>query len=1661
MIDQTKLNHTKFSAVFWKRLWVFTVLTAATIVMSLPAVGAGDLSESVRFVSSVNHRSASQQSAPVQSSGFVIIDQFDGHLWADAGAPNSRPGTYQFAPSRAFEGNQALKITAPIQPLVEESPALNQVILSPARELVQAEDWSAVRFVTLDAYLEEQPADFPELELTLINSAGDRFTTRALHNGAGTLNRWKNREITFPIQGIQGMAEAAPVGILTDVNQIEIGIVGYNEPLPKSDAEAEAGLTLSELSIHLDNFKLNGTIAWDTFEGADNNWKPAGDVSTTAGITHNKSWNNSAGSLFMGWQYGGSNPEAIVSTSQISPELDWGSYNYIQAQIWVDNPEIPFSVRLTDSAGNQAITPASNSTLSRGWTAVAWPIPKQAEIDFAAITQLEIFVTDISVFQEGESYIDELVLVQDVGQPYDIKTRVLAGKNEIEWTNPNKPEIGSVAVYGDTAGHPLSVGSGTQICQVSAVPAVGQCVHEGVNPGETWFYSVFPLQEGAVLATSEMGQLAAVQNQILIRPEGSQLELAISPGNGAILYIRDTATGKNHSTGSLSNALWQINFADENVLPSLSAADFSPDSESARFSYSAEPPSLNYAWSQGDQTLSLQIKISSDSSDSVALQATIDNQTGLPIRSVSLPHELGFSQTGLRHALLPLGEGLTLLPSFFAEQRSTGFDRPELFADLLAIESDSGDLAITMLQDSLYQADLITGHNLADPVFQPHRLSYGSTRKDGFMQVDMLALIPSGQTWQSGTLKLHINQNFQQIAQQYTADNQLDQNQTLAEKLAPWGTFDTLAQSPIYFLDASKAIEWEKAAPGLLWQSVADEWLAELEAPGLIQFYHWQQSADPASGLPGAQPIWTDKYGPEVDLTSLLEALEQNGFMSMPSTDWTVWSDPTLRATVPASATLSSLRGVEFPHASGTDGVLMAPWRPELQSANDDYFELYSTQLPQTFMFASDAAGEGARYTLLGDGVTGSAAAYTTAALSETGRLSQNTPIFTDAAVDVLAQSVTGFNQSVHSQRMNGDLLHLGEWFQSYSTYPLAAHMVHTQVAFYPDGARTDSWGSANKALFTHYILFGYNQTADLSRHFGETDWLRTTATYQKAVSQRTFGQPLSAHDRLTNDQTVIETTWGSGNGQISIIANFDPEQTEKTFETPSGYTIAPDGFHAMSLDGDVTAGIYSGTFNKTPLTAGDHWLVVERQPRQISVKQLDGASTPIGVDRPRSWRDTDKINMLQIMSNGSARVAQADQITADKILFTYNQNLSVLNTTEYLIFYGELDQLDLSEYELLSEEDVESLITEVNSWRSDIDNPLEWRFSTITLQTGSSNSMVLRENNPDESFGKIESAPFEFDFGFDIEAKLGATIIPPGASVSIALLDEDTGESVQLLTAENEGTFTGRVADVADWREARTVRVQIWVSGEDTPVSLDYVEIYPLSVVVNDPVVATPAEETSNDDPPEEVTIPSNTDSEAESEEVSDLDETAVDEPESTEEPIQDDNQAVEDETTPITEPAEDQGSSELPTGPELPETAGSIIWEESFGPLDKIWIPSGVKIETSSAGALVITENAPDQGFGRIEGETLSVNLLDYPLLRLNVLDVAPGTGFTIQVQEQGNAYDFFDAIQSDQPGEYEINLLELTGWNDNVPHDFRILIWVSGEGGSLTVDNLAIGR
>ncbi len=1660
-----KRTTTRFSASFWKRLWIFTVLATVTIVASLPAIGESDTDSSDSWINLFETRQETQLADQNRSSGFYLLDDFDSHGWADAGDSQSRPGIYRFVTSRHTEGASALKIIAPVQPLAAESLAENRVSLAPNRDLIQAEDWSAVDFVTLDAYLEEQPAEFPRIELTLVNSTGERFTTQSLNNGDGTLARWENNRLTFPLQ-------AAAEGVLSDIKRVELAIVGYNEIAAiidpeENEADAEQPVVLSNINLHVDNFKLNGTEIWDGFNGPDLGWKPVGDVSTTAGLTHNKSWNDSAGALYLGWQYGGSNPEAVAVTSQLNETIDWNAYNFIQAQIWVDNPEIPFTVRLTDGEGKRATTAPATSSLSRAWTAVSWPIPKQADIDLGNITQIELFVSDITIWQEGESYIDELMLVNGAAQPYDVRTRALAGKNEISWINPGKPEINTVAVYAAPNGYPANTESGTQICQVSAIATMGQCVHEGVEAGSTWFYSIFPLQDGQPLPVSEMGQNVAVQNQIVVKPGDGQIELGISPQNGAILYVRDTVTGKNHSTGSLSQALWKISFLDELSLPNLSAAQFAADSESAQFSFTPEPPTLNYRWAQDERTLDVQVAILPADAESFALKASINNQTGRPIRTVSLPHEFGFSQSGLQQALLPLAEGLTLQPAFFAEERTTSIDRPEAFADLLAIESDGGNLGVYMVQDSLFQANIIPGHDASQPPFQPNRLTFGGRQNVGYLQFDMLTFIPTGQTWESGTLLVHINRNFAEMANAYAADNQLDQQPTLAEKLAPWGNFDTLAQSPIYFFDVAKAIEWEKSSTGLLWQSVTDEWLPELSHPGLIQFYNWQQSNDPTDFLPSSQPVWSDKYGPEIDLVTLLDQLDQDGFLSMPTSNAAVWSDPELLASTTSSTTLASLRGADYPIGSGQNGTLIAPWRPEVQRVNDAFTESYASQLPHSFLFLADGAGQGAQYTLLENQTTGSAAAYTTAALAESNRLSEQTPIFTDAAFDQMSRSATGFNQSLLKHRAQGELDHIGKLFEQYGTYPLAAQLVHTQVAFYPHVTRSDSWGSNDLASFTHYNLFGYNQTGDLSRHMGEDDWLRTLSSYQRAVGRRTFGQPLASYRTLTSDKTVVETVWGSNVHQMSITANFDPEQIGKTYDAPGGYSIAPNGFHAMSLDGNMTAGIYEESFNGTALTPGPHWLVVEREAQSISVSQLAGDSTELSIKRPRSWRNPAKIQLLQILSNGSAQFVQPSQLTNDRISFFYSQNLSVLDTTEYLILYGELNDTDSENLEMMSAEDVEALITEVNSWRSEIDNPLEWSFSTITLQTGSSNSMVLRENNPDESFGKIESNPIELDFGFDIEAKLGATIVPAGASVSIVLLDEASGESIQLVTAEGEGTFTGRVADVSEWNDTRTVRVQIWVSGEDTPVSLDYVELYPLSVSISEPSSGSIIEDETTAESSDATS--DGTDDEAEGEAtVEDLTETGEAESNESEDEgetgeLTDSGTATESDDggtllTPV--PSATPGAG-VPTGPELPAAGNAIIWSESFGPLERIWIPSGVKMETSSTGALKITENAPDQGFGRIEGETISANLLDYPMLRLEVLEVAPGTGFTIQIQEQGNAYDFFDAIQTDQPNEYEINLVDLTGWNDDAPHDFRILIWVSGEGGSITIDNLSLGR
>jgi hypothetical protein len=93
----------------------------------------------------------------------------------------------------------------------------------------------------------------------------------------------------------------------------------------------------------------------------------------------------------------------------------------------------------------------------------------------------------------------------------------------------------------------------------------------------------------------------------------------------------------------------------------------------------------------------------------------------------------------------------------------------------------------------------------------------------------------------------------------------------------------------------------------------------------------------------------------------------------------------------------------------------------------------------------------------------------------------------------------------------------------------------------------------------------------------------------------------------------VTESTFGD----LVVVANWNSAGGYAT----GGYGIAPNGFFARTADDRLVAGAFEETFGGVALSAGTHYLIVERDDSNVTVRQPLGADTEVAVEPPPSWR--------------------------------------------------------------------------------------------------------------------------------------------------------------------------------------------------------------------------------------------------------------------------------------------------------------------------------------------------------------------------------------------------------------------------------------------------------
>ncbi|MDH3538831.1 MAG: hypothetical protein OEP52_02450 [Acidimicrobiia bacterium] len=1354
------------------------------LILNLPASdGTGSASGTFRAESLLPGDPDARFPAP-SGRRSIPLEDFDSHQWEVHAASGPALPTVAYSTERATQGSGSLHLRTSITP---EPGDLNDNTARLEIALPESEDWSEFEFVTVDIYMAENPTGLAEARLYLENSAGDSAETPLILGWQ--LFQWENYQMTFPLKGNTYRIAEIPAAILSDVKRVGIAVTRFSD--------GGFGTPYEELNFYLDNMRLGGTELWDGFDQPRWVWESS---EPDSGVTHNQRFAASAGSLRVSGEATATPRFALAETTPVG---------VVSARAKSLDGAVALELAITTGGGTYIVDSESAFEADGdGWGTVIWELPETVRPN--EIAQLGFRTRAGSIV-----YLDSIELVSDLAQPFDVDVSPLGDRTAVQWRNPFEPTADVVEVWAQG----VDANTRSVVCEVPAVTETGSCLHDTTgNPPQDYVYTILPA------GSDGTGTRASANSRtIRYRPDGARYELGLAADNGSLRYLQNVETGAVLSTGSFDDELWSLTFLDETTFHTLSSNQFSTESPTHRFTLTENPFRLIYDYNEAGRRLVLTIDVVPLDAERFDLRASITNDTGHAIRTVSLPRSLSFDLNGMERVLFPIQEGLTLLPQFFAENRSTMMARPPMFADVLAYEGREGHLALHMVQDSTYQGTVLPGQPPDEPVFQPNNLGTGGRGDQGYFRLDMVTFIPDGASWESGAVRISIDRSFRQVAADYRVDNSIDEYPSLVEKLGGVDAFQQLAASPILAVEVYKAVEWQKTPEGETWNLIGEEWLDRLPEPGVLHLTHWQEGRDWYASdnenhkleddHPEALPIWWERYGSEADFLRLLNTLEDRDYLTMPFTNWTVWNTydpvsleiPTLDET-PAAAT--KLRGPEYPHLE-YKGYMVEPWSPDVRDRNTRMFETYTEVYPQDIMFVDMTGERSWRYVALEDGNTMSAAAYTQGVVNENARLSELKPLFTEGVFDRIGNSVTGYAQTLRQKFWNQILAHVGQEYVHWTAYPFAADVLHDKVAFYQHDLNAEVWPGEEMALATYYSLNGYNYMVDVTKHLGEdeeTIW--ALDAMQKSVNARTFGQPLLDERTAPGSPGVQWRTWGPLENPLEITANFDVDTGDKPYVL-DGYGIAPDGFVARTAAGDMVAGMFVGEFDGAPLADGLHWITVERTSDRVEIRHPIGVTTPIRVARANDWVDEAQISVVYELADNSmvSTDAAISIIDADALHVTVPTELSGMPVRNVIVAYGELP----AEWDVKPASPESGLAA---AWQVDPQSAQRWRTENTAWNTASG-TLSLAVTGVDAAVGRAESEAIAVEFGAAPSLMLDIAAITP-ASRLIVQIQEAFGDyrAFDALAVADAGKYAVEVNEVSGSTASNRYTIVLWLEG-------------------------------------------------------------------------------------------------------------------------------------------------------------------------------------------------------------------------------------------------------
>lgn len=571
----------------------------------------------------------------------------------------------------------------------------------------------------------------------------------------------------------------------------------------------------------------------------------------------------------------------------------------------------------------------------------------------------------------------------------------------------------------------------------------------------------------------------------------------------------------------------------------------------------------------------------------------------------------------------------------------------------------------------------------------------------------------------------------------------------------------------------------------------------------------------------------------------------------------------------------------------------------------------------------------------------------------------------------------------------------------------------------------------------------------------------------------------------FASDGDAAEQTTGQGvaliEWQASTSESIATSRGNVLYDVPLFTGTVSQALIAPNQDDGAQAGASQVEFNDNELV-----IVVAYDGSRFTVTQPEGDGSPIALERPENWGEGDEIIIEQQLDDGNIFPVENLSSTAGLILFTFEVERDGVSTAAYQI-YRPSDVVTLP-----SQEDM------LNRWEARFQEPATWQVENISY-TVADGITTLSERNQEGESGRLTTIPLVFDGSTSLTLDLELLNISADSRIAFTLVASDDGEEVtevSIMELNQPGNVSITIDDQIAKLGGNAFSLRIDLVGEEGTADIGRLQIVPTNQSMNMELASTPPSQpivAENEVVAEQPTT-DEADGESETEaenpspflisgqaqtEGSDTDTQPAEAVEETEAEDGEVMLETESEAAILPEEALEDPVEETVPSEELEELVETVeqeqavvletaptnqVWNEPFDPIQAVWRTSGISIEDLANGSTRISENDESNEFGRIESETLLIDVSATPFLKVVITEVSfPNGGqFEVEIVSSDNRDGSVERallLSGGEAGTSLIDLREVTGWAGN--RTFQLNLILQGESASIALDEISISR